>query len=129
MVLAVVLPTVLYVLYALLWQSSGYVAEARVTVRNAQEQRTPMTEATSLMGKLSGGSKSSGQDAYIFVNYAKSNAIIAELGGGAYLEKFFSNSKIDFSRASRETPNKRTFSSIGKAASAPPSTPSPESLP
>jgi len=94
---------VLYVLYALLWQSSGYVAEARVTVRNAQEQRTPMTEATSLMGKLSGGSKSSGQDAYIFVNYAKSNAIIAELGGGAYLEKFFSNSKIDFfSRLTRD---------------------------
>lgn len=103
LVLAVVLPTVLYVLYALLWQSSGYVAEARVTVRNAQEQRTPMTEATSLMGKLSGGSKSSGQDAYIFVNYAKSNAIIAELGGGAYLEKFFSNSKIDFfSRLTRD---------------------------
>ena len=101
LILAVVLPTVIYVLYALLWQSSGYVAESRVTVRNAQE-RVSSSDASSLVGKLSGGAKSSTQDSYIVLSYVKSGSIIADLGGAAYLEKYYSTGGVDyFSRLER----------------------------
>ena len=92
----VIIPVVLWGLYSAFWESNGYVAEARVTVRVAQEQRGNVADASSLIGKLTGGARSTQQDSYIILNYIKSHAIIVDLGGQGYLEKVFSNPDIDY---------------------------------
>lgn len=94
--LLVIAPTIFFMLYAALWESDGYVAEARVTVRTAQEQRGALPDAASLIGKVIGSSKSTQQDSYIVLNYIKSYAILVDLGGSAYLENVFSHTDIDY---------------------------------
>lgn len=98
----VVLPSLLFFLYAAFWQTRGYEAEARLTVRGAQEFRGSSGDASSIVNRIANGgpgSKSTIQDAYIVLNYIKSVAIIADLGGAEYLEKYYSSSKFDiFSR-------------------------------
>ncbi len=101
----VVAPSILFFLYAGLWQSNGYEVETRLTVRGAQEFRGAITDASSIMSRITGGgpgSKTTIQDAYIVLNYIKSDAILLDLGGAAYLEKYYSKSDIDyFSRLSQ----------------------------
>lgn len=98
----VAVPSFIFLCYAAFWQSNGYVAETRLTVRAAQEQRGAVSDAASLIGKLSGGPKSTFQDSYIVLNYIKSRAIVVDLGGRQYLEKIFARRDIDyFSRLSR----------------------------
>lgn len=101
-IVAVVLPTLLFGLYATLWQSSRYVAETRLTVRAQHEKKTG-TDAASMISKLTGGgADTSAQDAYIVLNYVKSRAIVADLGGRDYMEKKFARSGVDyFSRLGR----------------------------
>ncbi len=109
-VVLVLAPTMLFGLYSALWESHGYVSEARVTVRAAQEQRGALTDAASLVGKLSGGAKSTQQDSYIVLNYIKSEAVINDLGGRAYMEKAFSRPDIDyFSRLATKLPVEDIF--------------------
>ncbi|MFO1124761.1 MAG: hypothetical protein U1E25_05375 [Methylocystis sp.] len=102
-VYAVALPTLLFWLYATFWESSRYVAETRLTVR-AQQQKKAGPEATSMVSKLMGtGGDVSSQDAYIVLNYVKSRAIVADLGGRDYMEKKFARSGVDyFSRLGRK---------------------------
>jgi len=110
LVLLVFAPTILFGLYAALWESDGYVTEARVTVRAAQEQRGALTDAASFIGKLSGGAKATQQDSYIILNYVKSEAIITDLGGRSYMEKLFSRPDIDyFSRLATDRPLEDIF--------------------
>ena len=100
----VVAPSILFFLYAALWQSNGYEAETRLTVRGAQEFRGAITDASSIMSRMTGGggSKTTIQDAYIVLNYIKSDPILLDLGGAEYLEKYYSQSDIDyFSRLSK----------------------------
>jgi capsular polysaccharide transport system permease protein len=98
----VLAPTFLFWSYAAFWQSERFVAEARITVRAAQEQRGALTDAFSLIGKLSGGAKSTFQDSYIVLNYIKSRAVVLDIGGRDYLEEKFSGGGIDyFSRLKR----------------------------
>lgn len=99
---AVVLPTLLFWLYACFWQSERYVAETRLTVR-AQHEKKSGTDAASMISKFTGGGgDSSSQDAFIVLNYVKSRAIVADLGGRDYMEKKFARSGIDyFSRLGR----------------------------
>jgi capsular polysaccharide transport system permease protein len=96
--LLVAAPTLLFLIYASLWESSGYVAESRVTVQASQKQRTAISaSATSLISRLAGGGgANTEQDSYIVLNYIKSSAIIADIGGRDYLQKVFSKSDIDF---------------------------------
>jgi capsular polysaccharide transport system permease protein len=48
------------------------------------------------------GTKATPQDSYIVLNYIKSEAILVDLGGRAYLEKYYSGNPIDmFSRLKR----------------------------
>lgn len=100
----VVAPSILFFLYAAIWQSSGYEAEARVTVRGAQEFRGSTADASSIVSRITGGgagAKTTIQDAYIVLNYVKSEAIILDLGGAQYMEKYYSAPGIDyFSRLS-----------------------------
>lgn len=98
----VVLPTFLFWLYACFWQSERYVAETRLTVRAQHENKTG-TDAASMISKLTGGGPDpSSQDAFIVLNYLKSRAIVADLGGREYMEKKFARSGIDyFSRLGR----------------------------
>lgn len=107
-VYAVVLPTFLFWLYAYFWQSERYVAETRLTVRAAQhEKKTTGTDAASMISKFTGGGPDmSSQDGFIVLNYVKSRAIVADLGGREYMEKKFARSSIDY------------FSRLGKNANA-----------
>ncbi|MBM3625113.1 MAG: hypothetical protein FJX16_07310, partial [Alphaproteobacteria bacterium] len=102
-VYAVALPTFLFWLYAAFWESSRYVAETRLTVR-AQQQKKAGPDATSMVSKLMGtGGDVSSQDAYIVLNYVKSRAIVADLGGRDYMEKKFARAGVDyFSRLGRK---------------------------
>ncbi len=102
----VVLPTFLFWLYACFWQSQRYVAETRLTVRSQHENKTG-TDAASMISKFTGGgADASSQDAFIVLNYVKSRAIVADLGGRDYMEKKFARSGIDY------------FSRLGKNANA-----------
>ncbi len=103
----VLLPTLLMFLYSLLWESKGYVVEMRLTVRAPPEQKVTATTGeaptmSSLLSKFSGGSKSTVQDTFIVLNYLKSRALIADIGGRAYFERIYSGDDIDyFSRLDR----------------------------
>lgn len=101
-VFAVILPTFLFWLYACFWQSSRYVAETRLTVR-AQQEKKSGTDAASMISKITGGGASTAsQDAFMVLNYVKSRAIVADLGGRDYMEKKFARSGVDyFSRLGR----------------------------
>jgi capsular polysaccharide transport system permease protein len=56
-----------------------------------------------MISKLAGGAgDASSQDAFIVLNYVKSRAIVADLGGRDYMEKKFARSGVDyFSRLGR----------------------------
>lgn len=99
----VVLPTFFFWLYAALWQSNRYVAETRLTVREAKKKDSGgAIDAGSIMAKMGGGGSKDSQNSYIVLNYVKSRAILVDLGGRAYLERKFSGSGVDyFSRLSR----------------------------
>jgi capsular polysaccharide transport system permease protein len=95
--LCVVVPSLCYLFYGAVIASNEYVAEVRLTVRASQEQKTSGMDASSIISKITGGaSKSTVQDAFIVVNYVKSRAIIADLGGRDYFEKIYSRSEADF---------------------------------
>lgn len=95
----VVAPTFVFFLYAALWQSNGYEAEARITVRGAQEFKGSTTDVSGIISRITGGggaAKATIQDSYIVLNYIKSTAILQDLGGDDFLEKYYSKSKIDY---------------------------------
>lgn len=95
----VIAPTIVFFLYTAFWQSNRYVSETRVTVRAAQETKAMSGEAAGLIGKLmggGGGSRSTIQDAYIILNYIKSQAIIRDLGGAAVMQRYFSVNHADY---------------------------------
>jgi capsular polysaccharide transport system permease protein len=95
--LCVVVPSLSYLFYGAFIASNEYVAEARLTVRASQEQKVQGMDASSIIGKITGGSsKSTVQDAFIVLNYIKSRAIVADLGGRDYLEKIYSRGEADF---------------------------------
>jgi capsular polysaccharide transport system permease protein len=95
--ICVVAPALCYLFYGAFIASDEYVAEARLTVRASQEQKTSGLDAGSIIGKITGGSsKSTVQDAFIVVNYIKSRAIVADLGGREFLEKIYSRNDADF---------------------------------
>jgi capsular polysaccharide transport system permease protein len=97
----IVAPTVIFWLYSAFWQSDRYVAETRITVREAQKKEpSNMGDAASMIAKMTGGGGGSKetQNSYIVLNYIKSRAILLDLGGRAYFEPKFSNQGDYFSR-------------------------------
>jgi capsular polysaccharide transport system permease protein len=95
--LCVVLPSLCYLFYGAFIASDEYVAEARLTVRGSQDQKVQGIDASSIISKITGGSsKATVQDAFIVLNYIKSRAIVADLGGRDYLEKIYARSDADF---------------------------------
>jgi capsular polysaccharide transport system permease protein len=100
----VVLPTIFFWLYSAFWQSHRYVAETRLTVREAKKKDSGgSVDAGSIMAKMSGGGSKDSQNSFIVLNYVKSRAIVIDLGGRAYLERKFSGPGVDyFSRLSRD---------------------------
>ena len=100
----VIVPTLIFFLYAACWESNGYVSEARITVRGPPEQRSSTNDAASMMARMTGGAANTTvRDSFIVLNYIKSSAVIVDLGGRPYLEKYFSGAEIDFfSRLGRE---------------------------
>lgn len=101
--LFVLAPSTVFFLYLALWQSNGYVAEAKITVRGAPEQRPVTSDTSAILGKLGSTSKSTVQDSWIVLDYVKSTAVLNDLGGRAYLEKYFGSGDIDyFSRLGRD---------------------------
>ncbi|QGM97394.1 hypothetical protein [Methylocystis parvus] len=106
-IVAVLLPTVLFFFYTALWQSRRYVAETRLTVREAVKKEPSKLDAASIAAKLTGGGGGGSRDvqnSFMVLNYIKSRAIIVDLGGRAYLEGKFAGSGIDyFSRLSKDS--------------------------
>lgn len=103
-VVLVLAPSLAFFLYAAFWQSYGYEAEARITVRGAQEFKGATTDMSGIISRITGGggAKATIQDSYIVLNYIKSTAILSDLGGAPYLEKYYSRPQIDyFSRLPR----------------------------
>jgi capsular polysaccharide transport system permease protein len=102
--LCVLIPSLCYLFYSGFIASDEYVAEARLTVRASQEQKASGIDTSSIISKITGGaSKSTVQDAFIVLNYIKSRAIVADLGGRDYLEKIYARSDADFfSRLSKD---------------------------
>lgn len=96
--LALVLaPTLIFFLYVALWQSNVYVAETRLTVRGAQEQRAIAPDPAGVIARMSAsGPKSTIQDSYIVLNYIRSSAILLDLGGRNYLQERFGAGHIDY---------------------------------
>ncbi|MEA2859261.1 MAG: capsular polysaccharide transport system permease protein [Methylobacteriaceae bacterium] len=95
--LCVIVPSLCYLFHGAFIASNEYVAEVRLTVRASQEQKTAGFDASSIISKITGGaSKSTIQDAFIVVNYIKSRAIIADMGGRDYFEKIYSRNEADF---------------------------------
>lgn len=95
---AVILPTVLFWFYATLWQSPRYVAETKLTVREAERKNAPkLGDAASIIARISGGAASRDvQNATMVMNYIKSRAILHDLGGRAFLEAKFSTQEADY---------------------------------
>lgn len=83
--LLIVLPTILYFLYAWIWQSKYYVSETRMTVRAS----TLKSDKKSSIGAII-------QNSYIVLSYIKSSAVLNDLGGRDYLIKRFGFSDIDY---------------------------------
>ena len=95
--LCVVIPSLCYLFYGAFIASDEYVAEARLTVRASQEQKVQGIDASSIISKITGGSsKSTVQDAFIVLDYIRSRAIVADLGGRDYLEKVYARNNADF---------------------------------
>jgi capsular polysaccharide transport system permease protein len=95
--LCVLIPSLCFLFYCGFIASDEYVAEARLTVRGSQDQKSAGLDASSIIGKITGGSsKSTVQDAFIVLNYIKSRAIVADLGGRDFLERAYSRSDADF---------------------------------
>jgi capsular polysaccharide transport system permease protein len=108
-IVCVVLPTLCYLFYGAFIASDQYVAEARLTVRAAQDLKGGGgggLDLSSVISKVTGGgsNRSTIQDSFIVVDYIKSRAIIGDLGGRDYLEKVYARSDAD------------VFSRLGKGA-------------
>ena len=108
-VVLVLLPCLVYFVYAVGFETRGYLSETRFTVQNAQKQRIGSIDASSMIQRIIGSTGSdTGRDSYIALNYIKNSAILVDLGGTAYLEKFYSKRSIDyFSRLQSGLPIER----------------------
>ncbi len=108
-VILVLLPCTVYLLYASLFETRAYLSETRFTVQSAQRQRVGMPDASSMLQRIIGTVGSdTGRDTYIALNYVKSAAILTDLGGAPYLERFYAKKEIDwFSRLPTGLPIER----------------------
>ncbi|MFG1402031.1 hypothetical protein [Xanthobacter sediminis] len=102
----VLLPTVLTMLYILLFASPIYVSEARLAIREAIPERgaLPQEGADAQSGglvqrvsNLLGGAGEAAQSEapFIFVSYVTSRSYVASLDEGGWLRGFFSRPGID----------------------------------
>lgn len=99
--LLVLLPTCIYLVYMVAFESRAYLSEIRMTVLAADKQQSSIAStATSVLKRLvSSTAVDTTRDSHIVLNYVKSRTIIEDLGGRAYIEKFYSKPEIDhFSR-------------------------------
>jgi capsular polysaccharide transport system permease protein len=105
---AVFLPSLVFWLYAAVWQSPRYVSETRIVVREAQRQKKEQNATIDLASALARGHAAPARDAqnaYIALNYLKSRAIVLDLGGRNYFERKFAQRDVDhFSRLARGAP-------------------------
>ncbi|MDS4016560.1 MAG: hypothetical protein RKP46_19695, partial [Candidatus Accumulibacter sp.] len=94
--LCVLLPTLSFLAYLLLWASPQYVAEVRMIVRST-EKADAIAEGLSILKKFTGkDASSSSQDGQIIISYIKSRAVIEDVGGRELLAKVFGRSDIDY---------------------------------
>ncbi|MFG1430397.1 hypothetical protein V5F44_07225 [Xanthobacter sp. V2C-8] len=99
------LPTVLTVLYILLFASPVYVSEARLAIREAIPERAVSQQAgaeaqggiVQRVSNLLGGAGEAAQSEapFIFVSYVTSRSYVASLDEGGWLRGFFSRPGID----------------------------------
>ena len=99
----VVLPTVAVFIYYAAFASDVFVTEAKITVRSASDT-SAASGAMSLLSQFGLSEPSNSvQDSYMILDYIKSRAIIADIGGRDRLEPLFSSPEIDwYSRLERD---------------------------
>lgn len=97
----VLLPTFCFWLYGAFWQSERFVAETKMTLREAQRRESAKApDAASVVARLGGAAAShDAQNAYMALAYLRSRALVEDLGGAPYFERAFSAQGVDwFSR-------------------------------
>ena len=102
----VLAPSIAALVYMAEFETRSYVVEMRMALRGASEPKVAVSDSSSAISKLANsGPKVSIQDVYIVLNYVRSSAIVADLGGLSYLKEFYSKPEIDYlSRLSDDTP-------------------------
>lgn len=92
----VVLPCVLAGVYLLFFASPQYQVETKLTVRSASSTGGA-TLSSSILSKIGVSSVgANGQDSVIVVDYVKSRAIIADIGGPSAIGAHFGKASIDY---------------------------------
>ncbi len=94
----ILLPTMLYLSYLGLFSSYVYVAEAKVTVKEASGATSSVGSGISSILDKIGISKneSSTQDSQIIAEYVKSRSAVQDVGGLDYLRSVYGGSEIDW---------------------------------
>ncbi len=95
--LFVLLPTLLAFIYYALFASPVYVAEVKLTVREASRSDS-RSVAQSILGsiRLGSASQGTGQDTMMVLDYLKSRAAIHDVGGVPMLERWYGNKEVDW---------------------------------
>jgi capsular polysaccharide transport system permease protein len=89
------LPTLLVVLYVLLWATPRYVSEFEVTYQTFQP---PQTLSSGLVQTLLGGTTTGGtvDPGAIIYEYIRSGTLLAKLDAKLHLRQYYSSKKIDY---------------------------------
>jgi capsular polysaccharide transport system permease protein len=96
-VLMVLAPTVVALGYFALVASDVFVSEAKLTVREAVQSTTSDRNVTSVLGQLDlGKTGDNAQNSMIVMDYIKSRAVVADVGGRDKLLQVYGTGGIDF---------------------------------
>ena len=109
---AVILPTLVALIYVLCVATPQYVSEAKFAVRRASESKMPalpdgLPTALATLGTIT---RSTTQDAFIVTDYIRSRTIIEDLGGKQALYNLYSKRGADWwSRLSDSLPLEKVW--------------------
>ncbi|OYU46882.1 MAG: hypothetical protein CFE31_19350 [Rhizobiales bacterium PAR1] len=106
----VLLPALLYLVYATFFATRVYVSEFKLVVRSAERNESLKDGLSSLTRLARVESTGSHQEAQIVISYVKSRAIIEDLGSRETMLRYFGRSDIDFfSRLGKNKPIEDIF--------------------
>ncbi len=93
--IAVVLPTVLTLFYLVAFATPQFESEGSFSVQQGVKSQKSMTGVAALAAQFSGVSTTS-QETYMVLEYLRSNNVIEDIGGRAFLEPIYARDDIDY---------------------------------